>query len=207
MVEANKKNTEELILETARQIFMEKGMAATRMQEIADRAGINKALLHYYFRSKEKLFDEVIRNIFSELIPKIENSITDPADIHEGLSQAVEFYFDLLLQYPFLPQFIISEIYRDPGHLQKSLISKLGLAQLAQNLINTISKHQREAFDPKQFIVSFISMIIFPFAAKPLLEMIMFDGDHEAYQKFLLERKKHLPDMIKKLLPLQNNKA
>jgi AcrR family transcriptional regulator len=100
-MEVKKDNTEEKIIDAATYVFVKKGMDGARMQEIADRAGINKALLHYYFRSKEKLFDAVFTRIISIAFPRIGQILTSDLPILEKVEKVIDIYLELLMRYHF----------------------------------------------------------------------------------------------------------
>ena len=103
-------DTQQLILNTARKHFVQKGYAGARTQEIADEAGINKALLHYYYRSKEQLFHEITINILSTIIPEFTKAIDNNGTVWEKLEIMVEKYIHTLSEHPDIPFFIMSEI-------------------------------------------------------------------------------------------------
>ncbi|MEO6687147.1 MAG: helix-turn-helix domain-containing protein, partial [Dyadobacter sp.] len=108
-------STEEKIMEAARKVFTEKGYAAARTRDIAEESGINLALLNYYFRSKEKLFElvmlEKVNKLFGTIIPILTDETTE---LEEKLDRIAESYIDLLLVNPDLPIFVLSEIRRRP---------------------------------------------------------------------------------------------
>src|SRR5208283_4719482 len=110
------KSTEEVIFDAARTVFIEKGFEGARMQEIALVAGINKALLHYYYRTKEKLFNAIFERVFSQFIPKVIEFMESDTGVLDKLSFFIETYIDVLLHNPFIPQFVINEINRNPAH-------------------------------------------------------------------------------------------
>lgn len=159
--------TEERIIEAARKVFMQKGYAATRTRDIAEEAGINLALLNYYFRSKEKLFHQVMiekfHQLFGVVFPIVNN---DALSLDQKIEVLVEKYIDLLLENPDLPIFVLSEIRANPErfketvHVQEILRSSSFIRQL---------KERRPDVEPIQFISSVLGMIIFPFVAKPVL--------------------------------------
>lgn len=120
-----KDNTEDKIIEAAKEVFIKKGMDGARMQEIADEAGINKALLHYYFRSKEKLFDAIFERVIRMAFPRISQIIFSDLHFRVKVEQAIDTYLDLLMKHPYLPAFILKEINRDAS-LFINLIKKFG---------------------------------------------------------------------------------
>jgi len=195
------KTTEEKIYEAARRIFILKGMDGTRMQEIADEAGMNKALLHYYFRSKENLFKAVFKDTFSKFFNKVRETLISDGTTSDKLTAFIEYYVDLIQANPYVPQFIINEINRDP-QVMKSQMFESGIEP--QNIIELLTKgkgsEKLSKMDPRHIVVSLLGMLIFPFAGRPLLQMVYFNDDPEAYNQFLSERKEVVKNMILKMI-------
>src|SRR6476660_2348313 len=108
------KGAEERILAAARKVFVKKGMAGARMQDIADEAGINKALLHYYFRSKEKLFEVIFQEVAAELLPRINQVLEADLPLFEKIEKFCSAYIEKIMQNPFLPLFFIDEANKQP---------------------------------------------------------------------------------------------
>ena len=194
-------STEEKIYEAARKVFIQKGMQGARMQEIADEAGMNKALLHYYFRSKENLFKAVFKDIFSTFFNKVKHSMFSDAPAREKLIVFIDNYIDMIQANPYVPQFILNEINRDPEVL-KSLMIETGVEpqKILELFDNDSPIHNSIKTDPRHFVVSILGMLVFPFAARPLLQMIYFNDDPEAYAAFLDERKEIVKNMILKFI-------
>src|SRR3712207_2537327 len=101
-------NTEQRILQAAKTVFMHRGMAGARMQDIADEAGINKAMLHYYFRSKEKLFEVIFREAIGKFLPKINATIALDCSLFEKIHIFCREYITVLMENPYIPLFIIN---------------------------------------------------------------------------------------------------
>lgn len=101
---AQERNTEELIIEAAKKIFVKRGLAGARMQDIADEAGINKAMLHYYYRNKEKLFEIVFNEAFSKVIGRLGNILNQPMPLEEKIRTLVEHYITNIAETPYLPK-------------------------------------------------------------------------------------------------------
>lgn len=186
MVDIIKDDTEKKILEAANAVFLRKGMDGARMQEIADEAGINKALLHYYFRSKDRLFDAVFKKVFMVFFPQIPEKMNEDIPFEDKIEWIVSNYIDFLDQNPFIPQFIITEINRKPERVQQ-LFNDGGLNPLT--ILSLIGNLKILPFDPRHFILNFIGMIIFPYIGRPLFEGLLFNDNKEAYTQFLAERK------------------
>ena len=195
--------TEEKIYEAARKVFISKGMEGARMQEIADEAGMNKALLHYYFRSKDNLFKAVFKDIFTKFFDKIKYSLFSDAPAKEKLIVFTENYIDMIQANPYVPQFIINEINRDPMVL-KNLMFESGIEpeKLLELFVNLQHGDNSLKYDPRQIVISIIGMIIFPFAARPLMQIIYFNDNPEEYDRFLAERKEIVKNIILKILDL-----
>lgn len=191
--------TEQRILLAAEQVFLEKGMDGARMQDIADRAGINKALLHYYFRSKEKLFDAIFEANFKQFIPVLDKVIQENMDLKTALKRLANLYYELLTAKPYLPIFILTEINRNPGQIENNLINKMGIRGVITRIIEKMKNEQTIQADPRQVVISTISAIIFPFVARQLLIPLVFENDPENFQQFMDERREFLPLMIDSL--------
>ncbi|MBS0000658.1 MAG: TetR family transcriptional regulator [Cyclobacteriaceae bacterium] len=191
------KNTEEKILDSAREIFMMKGFEGARMQEIADHAGINKALLHYYFRSKEKLFASIFNKILSQIGPAMLTFINEEIPLEVKIWKFVDSYLELMKKFPRMPLFIINEISINPeriiGHLNFS--DFLDLRKLEKILHDEHGKGRIIAVDVKHFIVNIIGLTVFPLAAKIIIQRNLQIQNDEWHQ-FIEERKKVIPETI-----------
>ena len=190
MNEIKKDNTEEKILHAAQTVFIQKGMDGARMQEIANEAGINKALLHYYFRTKEKLFGAIFKKVFMQIFPNIMAMVHSELPIDEKLGNFIERYIDLLQKNPFLPTFILKEMNRDPEFLA-TILKSSGINPME---IFTMFQKEMDAgkiieMDPRDLMINILSLSIFPIAAKPLLKIMFFENDKEAYNQFIENRK------------------
>ncbi len=118
------KSAEQKILEAAKQVFMENGLDGARMQDIADKAGINKALLHYYFRSKDKLFERIFVEEAQKFMPKVSTIMLSEISLFEKIEKFMSEYIDTLSQNPLLANFIMNEINRNPKEMIKKDLGK-----------------------------------------------------------------------------------
>ncbi len=193
----NNLNTEEKILEAAQQIFVRSGFEGSSMQKIADEAGINKALLHYYYRSKEKLFEQAFAKIFRHFIPRAQEIFNSEIDFFDKVRLLVSSYIDLLMNNPLVPAFILQEINRNPDLLYQT-ITQAGVDPsfffihaekeiAAGNIVNT---------DSKNLFINILSLCIFPSAARPLMQRLVFRNDQRSYEIFLEERKTEVANFI-----------
>ena len=195
---ADKENTEEKILDAAKEVFIEKGNDGTRMQEIADRAGINKSLLHYYYRSKEKLFGAVFKFAFSHFAPNIINILKDPNDdIFTLIRRFVSLYIDIVMKNPFIPMFILNEVNKK-NTVFINVIKSAGIdPQAFRNRIQKdIDDGIIKKIDPNQLIINILGMCLFPIIGRPIVQVILFDDNKKEYDKFLETRKEEVANFI-----------
>lgn len=195
------KTTEEKIYEAARRVFISKGMEGARMQEIADEAGLNKALLHYYFRNKENLFKAVFKDTFTKFFIKVKDTLFSNISAKEKLITFIDNYINLIQANPYVPQFIINEINRDPQML-KTLMFESGIEpqKILELFLSEVRANNISKLDPRHIVISLLGMLVFPFVARPLLQMVYFNDDQDAYNRFLSERKEIVKIMILKFI-------
>ncbi len=192
------KQTEEKIFEAATAVFIEKGMAGTRMQEIADRAGINKSLLHYYFRTKERLFtavyEVIVRQLFQKIAPMFEKKLTLENKIRLFVSEHMSF----LQQNPRLVPFFLNEINRNPK-IVKSFIEKLEIDKFWDSL-NLLHKEELVRYsiareNIPQLITSIFALSGFPFMAKELI-VCVFEKTGYDFDNYIEQRKEYVADFV-----------
>jgi TetR/AcrR family transcriptional regulator len=198
------KTTDEIILEAARKVFARKGLEGARMQEIADEAGINKALLHYYYRSKEKMFELVFHEVLTQLFSDLTIMLTSRMPFIKKIEGFVDNYMDFLAAHPYLPGFIVTEIHRNPDSIISFMKSRnIPIHLVEKELKKEIKKGNVRNIDHRHLIVNLIALCVFPFIARPMLQGIFFKGEEEAFNGFLAERKEVLKDLIKQSLFLK----
>ncbi|HEY3372586.1 MAG TPA: TetR/AcrR family transcriptional regulator [Prolixibacteraceae bacterium] len=204
-METKKDTTEEKILEAARNVFVIKGMEGARMQEIADEAGINKALLHYYFRSKERLFEAIFSGVIKMAFPKIMNILQSEAGIVSKIEQIIDAYIDLLIKHPFIPGFVMKELNRDPSGLFK-LVVKFGLNPqvLFDQIQQAIDRGEIIRIKPQHLVSNIISMCVFPFAARPILSFILFKDNPSELEAFYAERAEVIKEFVINAIVIKN---
>ncbi len=192
----NELSTEEKIKEAARKVFLRKGYAATRTRDIAEESGINLALINYYFRSKEKLFQQIMlekaTQLFGILQPIMQNQ---ESSLDTKIDQIVVTYLDMLMANPDLPIFVLSEIRHNPANLQSliSLRAIISNSSFARQL-----REKQAAIHPIQFMLSMLGMCIFPFIAQPMIEKEL--TPEVSYKAIIEQRKKLLPIWIKNMI-------
>ncbi|MBN2682315.1 MAG: TetR family transcriptional regulator [Bacteroidales bacterium] len=202
MTELNK-DTEGKILEAAQDVFTEKGMSGTRMQEIADKAGINKSLLHYYYRSKEKLFGAVFKTVLTRFLPKTLKILNAEMPLFEKIEKFVDAYLDIIMKNPSAPIFLINEMHKNPNGIASIMINAftdMGFHPAERFAVDVeTAKKQgliRDDVNAKHLFVNMMSICIFPVAARPLLQRIGFDNNSKDYDLFLSVRKTEVRNFI-----------
>ncbi len=193
----NQSNTEDKILEAAKKVFIEKGLEGARMQEIANEARINKALLHYYYRTKEKLFGAVFRYAITKFIPGIGEVLNSEMPFLEKIEIIIGKYISLLKKNPIIPIFVLHEINRHPDRLVGIMTgSGIKPEMFLKQIEKEIQAGTIKPVDPRQLIVNILSLCVFPFAAKPLILRLFFNNNKRLFDSFIEARKKEIPEFI-----------
>lgn len=189
--------TEEKIFNAARIIFQKKGFSGTRMQEIANEAGINKAMLHYCFKNKQQLFEAVFMNAFSQLAPQINEIFNSNETVFDKIRKFTHSYISFVIHHPFLPPFIIQEMNNNPEFVMTFLNHenkpnpKLLIAQIEQEIEAGIIK----PIAPKQLLLDIFSLTVFPFAAQMMVKGILQITESE-FNQMMEERKTSIAEQI-----------
>jgi AcrR family transcriptional regulator len=194
-------SAEERIKEAARKLFTQKGFAATRTRDIAEEAGINLALLNYYFRSKQKLFDLVMMENFQEFIKGITINFTDETmTFDQRIERIVVAYVDMLIRLPDLPMFILNEIKGNPSKIAAKLQGEL--APMRQNFFKQLIASNKEGktnLEPFHFVANLVGLTVFPFIARPILQRVT-GVTEEQFEQYMQDRKELVPIWIKAML-------
>jgi len=190
--------TENKIFNAAADVFGEKGLDGARMQEIADKAGINKALLHYYFRSKEKLFDAVFSKLAGFMFAKLFSCFDNDLPLEEKLQLFYQEHLSFLQAHPRMPAFILNEINQHPKHIagvfNMERIHSLR-DKLFQQIDVEISQGRLQNVDKTQLLINIVGLSVFPFAARGLIEILLAE-DQFNFDELINQRKKELPEFV-----------
>lgn len=195
-------NSEERIKVAARKIFHQKGYAGTRTRDIAEEAGVNHAMVNYYFRSKEKLFQVVMIETMTYFFQGISTILNEEkTSLEQKIEQVVANYIDLLLEEPELPTFVFNEVRTNPEpFIENSPIYKaLQNSVLARQYTEAVARGEVSEPNLIQMVLNVISLVIFPFIAQPIL-IALNKMDNEQYKTLMLERKKLIPQWVKAML-------
>lgn len=199
------RDTEDRILDAAHAVFLKRGTAGARMQEVADEAGVNKALLHYYFRTKDQLAQAVFRRALGSLLPQALEVLRSEASIEEKVRRIVEIEVETLRANPVLPGYLLGELTHHPERVREIFESVLGMklgrmgeevrTALGQQLEAAAAEGRIRPIAPEEFLMNLMSMAIFPFAARPLLRHVL-DVDEAGFDAMMRARAERVPDFF-----------
>jgi TetR/AcrR family transcriptional regulator len=183
------------IIDAATLVFVTKGKSGTSMQDIAEKAGINRPLLNYYFRSKDRLFELVFIRVFIRFLPEVAKVFSSDLPVAEKLSLFIDTYFNILNESPLAPLFILNEISVNPDSLITAM-KKSGINpnELFLQIEDEMKKGLLKKENPRQLMVNLLALVIFPFAAKPMIQELMFGGNPVELEKFMEDRKQHIKE-------------
>ena len=198
----NDKQTEEKIFEAATDVFVEKGMDGARMQDIATHAGINKALLHYYFRTKDQLFNAVFEMIAGKMFKKFAPVFDENLTLEEKIRFFFKEHIAFLQANPRLPGFLLNEVNRNPERIKKLLknvdFDNIWLKIYEQHK-EELKKYNITKESMPQLMISIAAISVFPFAARGILEGILEKTGHN-FNDYMEERKEFAADFVIKAI-------
>ena len=200
---SSSEDTEARILRAAKHVFMRRGVAGSRMQEVADEAGVNRALLNYYFRSKKKLAEAVFVRVARSFGPSLMRALGSDQPLRQKLEEVVELQISLLIENPYLLGYMIAEFQYRPDELRPVVQTALPpkkirgtvLAKLQSQLDDAAERGDLKPTSATEFVVTIMSQVNYPFAAGPLLDAIL-GIDADARDEMMRRRAETLPEQI-----------
>jgi TetR/AcrR family transcriptional regulator len=190
--------TRDRILDAADRVFTRKGTASGRTQEIADEAGVNKALVHYYFGTKATLADAIFARALGTLVPRIFGILADPdRGIEQKVPAIVKEQIDFHSARPYLAGYMIAELHAHPERIARMMSAhgRIPLDVLRRQLQEGARAGRLRRISPEQFVANMMGLLLFPFAIRPALCELL-DLDSARWQAFLEERRRLLPDFV-----------
>lgn len=189
-------------MQAAHTVFTRKGFAGARMQEIANEAGINKGLLHYYFDDKRTLFRTIFDRAIASFIPQINELLGSELPLLDKIERLVDSYMGLLLENPHIPPFVINELNTNPEAFVGELIRRdprpNPLPFMVQIQLETEQGQIRQVH-PLHLLIHILSMCVFPFVARPMFQALI-GLDDQTYLAFLQSRKAEITSFIRQAL-------
>jgi TetR/AcrR family transcriptional regulator len=198
-------DTESRILEAARRVFTRRGTAGARVQDIAAEAGVNQALVHYYFGSKEALAERVFFESAGRMLQAM-NVVVDPTlSLEMLIERFVGAYIDVVRQSPFIPGYVLAETTQNPQRLDALMQRALGAApgqlvtmarnRIGQLLSANVAAGTMRPMIPRQLMLNVMALVVFPFVARPILSALL-GVEGISFDEFLDERRRELPGFI-----------
>lgn len=179
--------TEKLIMDTAMKVFFAEGRFNATTQEIADAAGVNRTLINYYFRSRNNLFDIVFENAQKQENELTEAIVFSDLPLKEKISRHLDIYFEQAKKYPYLEIYMVTQVNQGNCFKDKDTMGRV-LDKFYLEIALEMEKGNVAKMRPEQFVLNFVSLMVFPVSMRPLLEETM-GISKEAYEKLLEERK------------------
>lgn len=194
-------DTEERIFEAARKVLLQRGSGNVRMKDIADVAGINPALLNYYFRSKDRLLEAVFQREARRFIPAEIAVLESDRPLEEKVRLIMRDYLDFFSANPFLPAYVACEVNHRPERLEAfiDLVADVPVDVLAAQIEDAVERGAMRPIDPRQFLANLISLCAFPFVGRPILGAL-FEWGEEGFEAFIEQRKRELPEFFLRAL-------
>ena len=197
-------DTRERILDAAKTALLENGTSGARMQDIANEAGVNKALLHYYFRNKDNLAAAVFERELKGLMGPVLQAMASDLALEEKVRTAIGLYIERLSAFPQMPGYVLAEMHFHPERLEELFTSVAGMAPtaMADRVFGALGRQIDEAvaegrirpISPHQFMVNLVSLCVFPFAARPLL--VLVTGGQDKFDAMIEERRESLAEFF-----------
>lgn len=211
MVKSRDGDTEQRILDAAHAVFLRRGTAGARTQEIAKEAGVNSALLHYYFRTKERLAEAVFARAASQLMPAVIRVLGSEVELEEKVEQVIDIELRQLLRTPYLPGYILSELTHHPERAAQLFSAATGMAApdigarvfkvLRAQINQRVKAGRLHPIAPEQFVINLLALCVFPFAARPMV-MALVGLDQAGFEQFISRRRRELaPFFLRALRP------
>jgi AcrR family transcriptional regulator len=194
-------NTEAKIKNAARVVFHKKGFAATRTRDIAEEAGINLALLNYYFRSKQKLFDIIMMETMQGFFQSMTSVFNDEKTaLDQKVETIAERYIDMMIADPHIPIFLLNELRNNPSEFaQKVNMKQIIMGSVFFNQFQDAMNKREQPIHPLHFMMNLMGLIMFPFVGSPILKMIG-ELKQDEFNKMMIERKFLIPKWIKTMM-------
>lgn len=200
---------ENRILEAAKQVFVRKGYEATKMGDVAAEAGIGRTALHYYYRTKEMLFDAIFDQLIDALLPNLGAIMEENTSFLEKLPKIIDQYVRTLQRNPLFPVFVINELQRDPKHIYHSILKNPArvepIIRMRKQMEDEMERGVLKKLPVYYVATTLISLLVFPMLVRNPFTAVFMGGDAEKYEEFLRERIPFVIDIMIRLLTPDDN--
>lgn len=199
---------ENRIIEAAKVVFVRKGYEATKMGDVAAEAGISRTALHYYFRTKEMLFEAIFGQLMGRLLPNISAVMDEPTTILEKLPRIIDEYLATVRRNPLFPVFVINEMNRDPEHLYHTVLKNPArlkpILQLREQTLDEMEKGLLKKRPLADVASTVLSLVVFPFLMRHPLTTVFLHGERDAFDAFIDKRGGLVREIMSYLLTPDN---
>ncbi|WP_418407436.1 TetR/AcrR family transcriptional regulator [Alistipes sp.] len=196
---------EQAILAAAEQEFLSKGFDGARTTSIASAAGVTHAMLHYYFRTKEQLFERILDEKLRLMGESVLAAFGQPnLPLQERLRDAIGSHFDFIARNPDLPRFIVNEVFSRPDRYETM---RARIREIADTLMRDMQREldalsargEAEPLDVRMLMLDIISLNVFPFIAYPLIEPILGNFSNDRARFFELRKAENVEVITRRL--------
>ena len=192
------------IIEAAKQVFIRKGYAAATMSDVAAEVGIGRTALHYYFRTKDILFEAISGQLLSTFLPNIDRIMDEESTILEKMPKIIDCYMKMVRANPLIPGFVISEMRRDPQHLLQTFMKNQQAIQPLLRLRRQVEDEMEKGLINKipivDLVTTVVSMVVFPILVRQPLMISFMDNDANQFDAYMDRRKKLIVEVVMHLL-------
>lgn len=194
----NSSEVKERILEAARNLFIKNGYKATSVRDIAAASETNVAMVNYYFHSKYNLFEIIFEDAFKQLQRKIFSTLTSDLPFFELIETVITSYYDMLIEYPQIPVFILNEVNQNPEQLSER-IRELDPYGVFMRMSERVKEEEKKGViketPPIDFLLNILSLCVFPFIFKNLGQNVA-GVSQEVYTEMIKNHKKYVVNFV-----------
>jgi len=201
-MQQNRLDTRGRILETARELFVKNGYSDTSIRDIASASDTNVAHIKYYFDSKYNLFEVIFEEAFDVLVTRIFSTMNSGLPFFELIESWIDNYYEVLIEYPQIPIFVLNEITRSPDNLVEKMKKRNPYSiflQLDKIISGEIDRGTIKETPTIDFAINVLSMCIFPFAMGDIV-IKLTNNTGESYRKFLENHKEYVKSFVSNAL-------
>ena len=207
----NTKGMEERIIEAAKQVFVRKGYVAATMSDVANEVGIGRTALHYYYRTKEILFDAVFDQLLSSFLPNIDRVLDQECTIIEKLPSLIDIYMNVIRANPSFPQFVVGELNRDRNHVFQTVLKNpetiRPVLRLRQQIEEEMEKGLIRKIPVVDLLTTVVSLAVFPMLIREPLQDLFMNQSPKQFEEFLERRKELIIETAIQLITPNSNQV
>ncbi len=191
-------HTEQQIKEAAMRLFFTEGRFKATTQEIADAAGVNRTLVNYYFRSRDLLFDQILKDARDRMDQRLELAMENSSTFRQKIEHFIEHFVEQSLAYPYLDIYMVSRINEDVEK-HNEIIADLKKTERLKLFLKEVEEEMKKGTIPEmpaqQFLLNLLSLLAHPVVLQPIMKKI-FNQTDKQYRQMLVSRKEIILNML-----------